>query len=106
MNANDEGASETSLNMSNKNAYMETFPAGSNSEKYYNCLCVVINELVSPQTNFYKAKGLEAEKLINKSKIYTTKKAYCFMFVNSFYQLHMDVIDSLINSIKLERMKL
>lgn len=87
-------------------SYLETYPGGGGSDKYYNCLCVVFNELITPQTGFYKTSGKERDKFIKEQKIYTSKKAFCFMFVNSFYQLHLDVINSLTNALKLERMRL
>ncbi len=42
----------------------------------------------------------DIEKKFIESKIYSTKKAYCFMFVNQFYSLHLEAINLLTNVLK------
>jgi len=40
------------------------------------------------------------ERKFNDSKIYSAKKAYCFMFSNHYYQLHLETINLLTNVLK------
>ena len=49
MNANEEAQSENSVSYDRiqNSQYLETFPAGGSQEKYYNCICVVFNELIT-----------------------------------------------------------
>lgn len=57
MNANEDGLSDNnSLTKSRNSAYfqnnenLETFPEGGSQDKYLNCICVVLNELVQDPT--------------------------------------------------------
>jgi hypothetical protein len=45
---------------------LETYPGGTGNEKYYNCLCVVFNELLSPEEGFLNLKGKDRENILNK----------------------------------------
>jgi hypothetical protein len=56
---------------------LDTYPCGGGSEMYFNCICVVFNELVTADNG---GSGKNGEKMV-----YSVKKAFCFMFVNTFY---------------------
>lgn len=42
----------------------------------------------------------EIEKTYYQNKIFGTKKAFCFMFSNQYYQLHLETINLLYNVVK------
>ncbi|CDW77603.1 UNKNOWN [Stylonychia lemnae] len=103
MNASEDMQSDTSLTKSRNqsNEYQETFPDGVTSEKFYSCLCVVFNELISDQSQQQPSfNETTIEKKFIESKIFSAKKAYCFMFANHYYQLHLETINLLINVLK------
>jgi len=37
--------------------------------------------------------------------LYVVQKALCIMFSNTFYQLHLEILDAILNAIKLDRMR-
>lgn len=89
MNANEEIINKSSSDddiTTDLNENLETFPGLNNLDKYYNCLCVVFNELISDENGNFSEVGIQqmSNKFV-KSRIYSTKKAYCFMFSNSYY---------------------
>jgi len=52
LNANEEGQSDISgplpSGVSSSSFHQETYPGTSSADKYFNCLCVVFTELISP----------------------------------------------------------
>ena len=87
---------------------MDTFPSSGSQDRYFNCLCIIFNELVSCESRegFLKADKNKRSQLFTDSKIYATKKAYCLMFSNSYYQLQQDVLSTILKSLKSERFRL
>lgn len=111
MNANEDPKNSfgTDFDASNNQAdLMDTFPSSGRYDRYFNCLCIIFNELVSSESKgrFLNADMVKRSNLFTDSKIYSTKKAYCIMFSNSYYQLQQDVLSAILKSLKMERLRL
>ena len=107
MNAEEDGQTDMSMTTEKFNEYQETFPNGITQEKFYNCLCVVFNEIITDAKNLAtNVSEKDLEKKFIESPIVSSKKAYCFMFANQHYQTHLEVISFLTNVLKDELIKL
>eukprot|EP00347_Sterkiella_histriomuscorum_P007569 403348413 len=63
---------------------------GESGDNYMHCICVTFNELMRRQSD---------------QQLFLVQKAYCFMFQNNYFPLHLEVLNGLLQSIKLERFK-
>ena len=83
MNAEEDGQTDMSMTTEKFNEYQETFPNGITQEKFYNCLCVVFNEIITDAKNLAtNVSEKDLEKKFIECPIVSSKKAYCFMFAN------------------------
>ena len=51
--------------------------AGSQGDNYMNCMCLMFNDLMEKSSD---------------GTIYLVQKAFCFMFSNNYYSLHLEVL--------------
>ena len=107
MNAEEDGQVDMSMTTDRFNEYQETFHNGITQERFYNCLCVVFNEIITDSRNLVaNVSEKELERKFVESSIISSKKAYCFMFANQHYQTHLEIIGFLANVLKDELIKL
>lgn len=50
---------------------------GSTGDNYLNCMCCIFNDLMSKSSD---------------GSLYLVEKAFCFMFSNNYFSLHLEVL--------------
>lgn len=58
---------------------------GETGDNYMNCMCVPFEEILMRQSD---------------KQIFVVQKCFCFMFMNNYFQSHIEILSGLLQSIK------
>lgn len=63
---------------------------GEAGDNYMNCMCVMFNEIMRRKED---------------GTLFIVQKCFCFMFTNTYFPAHIEVLNGLLYSLKCERFK-
>ena len=81
----------------------------SRTQDGLNCLCIQFTEIVvmgSPDQALDQIDEYLLDELIEEAQIYKTRRAYCLMFTNTLYQMHLNILSLILEMAKQTRRKI